>query len=197
MREGSRMSIDILLPIGLSDAWLPALELVCDHWRQVGVSSRVLPLERSLWAARIEASEFDATVWVGTECTDEAIFRPAYYLPYKPTVDGAWSAYAIKWNEWYTSGGIEGEPPPDAVREQFRLYDKVQTTLSDTDRRDAFQRIVDIAADQFYVIGILRPSDGFGIVSNRFRNTPAITTSSGFNANGPGPSRPEQYYLAE
>jgi ABC-type transport system substrate-binding protein len=195
--DGSRISVEILIPIGLSDAWLPALQMVSRNWSEVGIDARAVPLERSLWSARIEASLFDATIWVGTECTDEAIYRPAYYLPFKPTIDGAWSAYAIKWNEWYTSGGIEGEEPPAAVREQFRLYGKVQTSVSEVERRRAFQRIVDIAADQFCVIGVLRPADGFGIVSLKFRNTPAATVSSGFNPDGPGPSRPEQYYTVE
>jgi peptide/nickel transport system substrate-binding protein len=194
--DGERVKFEMSVPIGLSDAWVPALEMIKTYWGAVGVDMTVNSMERSLWTTRVEANDFDATVWVGTECTDDAVYRPAYYLPFKATLGGGWSAYAIKWNEWYLSGGTKGEEPPDAVKEQLSLYDRVQTAANQDDLRRDFQRIIDIAADQFYVIGILRAGDGYGIVSKSFRNTPKAVMNAGFNPDGPGPSRPEQFYFS-
>lgn len=76
------------------------------------------------------------------------------------------------------------------------LYDQVLQSPSEDERTKLFQRIVEIAEDQFYVVGVALPGDGYGIVRTNFRNTPEAMLDSGFYPDGPGPSKPEQYYFA-
>ncbi len=54
---------------------------------------------------------------------------------------------------------------------------------------DLFKQILEIAADQFYSIGIKSPNEGFGIRKNNMRNIPdRILNSFGYPA--PAPTNP-------
>lgn len=56
------------------------------------------------------------------------------------------------------------------------------------------KRILDIAAETFWAIGISLPVGGYGIVKNNFHNVPASMPDS-FVYPTPGPTNPEQYFV--
>ena len=72
----------------------------------------------------------------------------------------------MPWGNWYASGGKSGEEPPAAVKKQMDLYREI-TKYSDPAKQDELMKqLLDIAADQFYVIGISTPGPLYSVVKN-------------------------------
>ena len=57
------------------------------------------------------------------------------------------------------------------------------------------KQILEIAADQFYCIGLALPPNGYGIVKNNFRNVPARMFFTGGPYINPAPTNPSQYFV--
>lgn len=169
-----------------------AMELVAEYWAEVGVDIRVNGQDRTIWAAQVEANEHDATVWGGAGGLGDELFNGYNYFPFHKLG----SRYAMLWAEWYDSRGESGEEPPEHVKQQFDLYDQVQSTIDEDERRELFSEIIDIAKEQFYVIGTVAPGNSYGIVANNFHNVPESMPVADHYAT-PGPTRPEQYYIAD
>jgi peptide/nickel transport system substrate-binding protein len=56
------------------------------------------------------------------------------------------------------------------------------------------KQILQIAQEQFYAIGIVLPTPGYGIVKNNFKNVPKTMPGAWLYPN-PGPSDPPQYFI--
>ena len=104
------------------------------------------------------------------------------------------SRFAVRWAQWF-NGTPGGEEPPAEVQEQLALYREVLSVASDEEREALMAQVLDIAADQFYLIGISTPTSGYRIVSNEMRNVPEMVGSWTWPT--PGPSSPEQYFFAQ
>jgi peptide/nickel transport system substrate-binding protein len=77
------------------------------------------------------------------------------------------------------------------------LYDNVVKGSGDPAKQlDAFKQILQIAADQFYAIGISLPSNGYGVVKNNFHNVPKSMPGSWLYPN-PGPTNTCTYYISK
>ena len=81
------------------------------------------------------------------------------------------------------------------MQDALKLYDEMKSTVDDAKRVDLFKQILEIAADQFYSIGIKSPNEGFGIRKNNMRNIPDRMPNS-FGWPAPAPTNPEQYFKA-
>jgi peptide/nickel transport system substrate-binding protein len=56
------------------------------------------------------------------------------------------------------------------------------------------KEIIQIAADEFWVIGMCTPTPGYGLVKNNFKNMPE-SYFSWWPARDPANTNPEQYYI--
>src|SRR5699024_10135717 len=86
--------------------------------------------------------------------------------------NGGESNYAVLWGEYYASVGESEyavEPPPE-VLEQMELSWQIPLEPDLEEQKALFRRILDIAKEQFYAIGIALPIDGYGIRKNHLRN---------------------------
>lgn len=111
-------------------------------------------MTRDLFFARTETNEQDAmTVW--EDGGPEVILDPRSYLPWN-----FHSFFALPWANWYAQGGLEGNldldataaitmEPPEAAKEQKRLYDEIKATADPEEQSDPMRRILDIAVEQF------------------------------------------------
>jgi peptide/nickel transport system substrate-binding protein len=73
------------------------------------------------------------------------------------------------------------------------LYREVLQTGDLERQKELMGQILDIAAEQFYVMGISTEADGYGIVKNDFRNVPDSMFAS-FRWPSPGSTNPETYF---
>lgn len=79
----------------------------------------------------------------------------------------------------------------------MELYDELKAT-GDVDRQNELMgEILQIAADEFYVLGVSLAPDGYGIVKNHFRNVPATMFHAGLPYPNPAPANPPQFFIQQ
>lgn len=170
--------------------WADSLELIQTHWQEVGIDMHVRVIDRSLVQTRMQANEHDAIAWFGRPGLMDAILQFRWEFP------SHWeSAYAVPWANWYTGDEGPREEPPPVTRQQMEIYDQITRTVDEAEQIRLAEEIIEIAAEQFYVMGISLPAPGYGIVKNNFRNVPESMFNTGNAYFDPGPTNPEQYFI--
>ncbi len=171
------------------EPWGQIMELVTNYWRQVGVNADYQVIERSLFYERKEAYTLDAGVWTGADGV-AVVMDPRWYMPFNNE-----SIYGVAWADWWRSGGTMGEEPPEPAKQQQALYDQLLVTADPDQQHELMRQILDIAAEQFWAIGITKYYAGYGIVKNNFRNVPESIWQWHIS-NSPAQTHPEQYFFA-
>jgi peptide/nickel transport system substrate-binding protein len=169
-----------------------ALQLVQKHWAAVGVRLDLDVVERSLFRQRYRANLHDAAADDIEGGGADFMTLADGYAPIDNT-----SYFGTAWFNWMDNR--RGDPkaalePPAAVKRAFEAYQQAGQTADRAARAKLIKEILDIAADQFYVIGIAAPSDYYGIVARHMRNVPRKQLDS-YALGFPGPYAPEQFFL--
>lgn len=193
MPDGSKLVVSLAFSAA-NATYGDALELIQQYWRAVGIDSQIDSLDRTLVQVRRAAGDLDAIAWErGGGNGQEVILDPRWYIPAQP--DSRY--YAPAWTNWYLGTNdpneTKAEEPPPAVKKALDLYKELLAT-GDGDKQIALMKeILDIAADEFMVMGIATEGDGYGIVKTDFGNVPANMPASWIYPT-PGPTNPEQYF---
>lgn len=185
--DGNRISFTVEL-FDRTD-WVDTMELIEGYWREVGIDVQVRVMERSFFSTRMYSNEHDVAVWWGGGGLMDAFIDTRNFVP-----NSSDSPYAVLWAHWY-SGGTPSEEPPEVVRHQLELYDQFKANAELDVQIGLMKQILDVAAEQFYNLGITLPPPGYGIVSNNFRNVPEQMYHAGWAYNDPAPTHPEQYFI--
>jgi peptide/nickel transport system substrate-binding protein len=77
----------------------------------------------------------------------------------------------------------------------MELYGQLQAAADPKEQVRLMNEILDIAADEFWTMGIAWPSNGYGVKKTNFHNVPASMPGSWIYPT-PGPTNPEQYYMS-
>ncbi|WP_421723233.1 ABC transporter substrate-binding protein [Bauldia sp.] len=172
--------------------FLDIAELVKAHWAEVGVDFDVRKAERSLVYEKKDSNQHMAHIWKGDGGLGDAILDPRYYMPFN-----AESAFAIRWAATlFDPTGDLATEPPEAVKRQQDLYNQLKTATSQEEKDRLFNEILDIAVDQFYVIGISLPPKSYGIATNEMRNIPEDQPHAWIYPN-PGPMETSVLFKAQ
>ena len=159
------------------------------HLLDVGIDLQVRVVERSLYETRRSGNELDAGFWEG-EGGMEVFLDPRYYFPFNYESD-----FAVGWAYWY-EGRPDGIEPPEAAQRQMALFDEIRVT-GDPDRQAELMReLLQIAQEEFWVMGISLPPNQLGITAAGMRNTPDAFPGSSIYPD-PAPTNPAQYFFAE
>jgi len=170
-------------------SWHEVMKLVRQDWRHVGIDASLAVKDRKLFYEYKAANKHDAAVWWGTGGLD-VLLEPRHYFPVKYE-----SNFAIPWAYWYVNPkDPNAQEPPDIVKQQMKLYDQLTSTGDTESQIPLMRKILDIAADQYYVIGINLSGDNFGIVKNNFHNVPTVMPAS-WTYPDPAPTNPSQYFI--
>ncbi|MBI5134117.1 MAG: ABC transporter substrate-binding protein [Candidatus Taylorbacteria bacterium] len=169
-----------------------ALALIQEDWKAVGIDMKIgNTTDRTAFYSRKSNLDHDAAVWTGDGGID-VMQEPRYYFPFGSTNE---SNYALAWGYWFTSPDNPlAEEPPEIVKEQMSLYREIRRTADEAKQNELMARILDIAKDQFYAIGVSLPVDGFGIVRDGFKNVPEAMPAA-FVYPNPAPTNPSQYFI--
>jgi peptide/nickel transport system substrate-binding protein len=144
------------------------------YWRALGIQLDVRKSERSFVYETMRANRHDAHIWQGDGGLGDAILDPRYYFP--ANVE---SVYALLWaKSLYDPGAADALEPPPAVRRQQDLYRELQRSADPVLQDQLFAEILEIAADEFRVIGISLPPNGYGIARNDMGNVPELQPHS-------------------
>lgn len=187
--DGERAAVSML---ARKDRPLSVLgfEMIAENWRAIGIDARVQALERADLESEVSANAHDAAQG-HSDGGMEALLSPGVYLPW----DDAQSIYGIGWVRWLAQPShAQAQEPPAKVMEQVDLFRRIQIAATPEEQERLMQRILDIAADQFYLIGINLMPPQKGVVSNTFRNVPPVMVWSWTYPN-PAPTNPSQYFI--
>lgn len=189
--DGRRMTITFEIPVGAL-LQINTLEVVKDHWAAVGVELLIHTMETSLFTVRMNGNEWDATAHTGGGAMGaNVLLDPRNFFPWSIHP----SSFAPLWTHWYNRDP-RGEEPPEEVKRQMSLYDQIMATTDPDQQKALMKELLEIAKEQFYVIGISLQPNLFGIARNNLHNIPDSMARTVFFRD-PGPTNPEQWFFGD
>lgn len=188
--DGSRLSFNVEVTADQT-ARVDSLKLIQKYWAAVGVDMQIKSEDRSLLYTRKDANEHDAVVWGGDGGLD-VVLEPRWYFPYSFE-----SNFAQAWTAYYNPGGnprTAPEEPVPAAKKQQELYEQLKSTGDAAKQTEIMKQILDIAQQEFWVIGTVLPTNGYGIVKNNFKNVPKSMPGAWLYPN-PAPANPPLFFI--
>ncbi|RRJ84753.1 ABC transporter substrate-binding protein [Aestuariirhabdus litorea] len=143
------------------------LQLVHDHWMEVGIKLHIRPSQREVFRNRVFSGEAIMSVWKGLDnALATSDMSPWELAPY--------SQQQLQWPMWgnyYETG--KGDPPDLLPAKRLRtLVETWESSRNRQQRWDIWQEMLRIYSNQVFsigtVTGIMQPI----VVSNRLRNVP-------------------------
>jgi len=185
--DDKRISFNIMVIPALGD-FLDSTQLAVQYWQAVGIDAKMQTVDRTLFYDRKDNNEQDASVFLGSGGMADGLFEPTFYFPF-------WneSLFAVPWGNWYASGGKSGEEPPAEVKKQMELYREITKYSDPAKQAELMKQLLDIAADQFYCIGISTPGPLYSVVKNTMHNV--YPRPFAWTYPSPAASNTEQYYF--
>ena len=187
-------------PLNITLEWTPmgtpkglTMELVVDHWRDVGVDVNLKQNSASLQIARATGGLMEMTLWHGDRTTD-ILFPPAPFW-FVPTSVGWEKCMWNQWAMWNTSDGAKGEEPPDEIKQLIDWWNEMRTCMDEQKRIELGKRILQSQAENLWTIGTVGLAPHPLIVSSKLRNVPR-TGYWGWDCRYSMPYHPETWYLA-
>jgi peptide/nickel transport system substrate-binding protein len=168
----------------------PLATLITD-WEAIGIKGVVSKSERTLFRERTKNNDHDATGWSGNAGLGlDVLMTPSFYMPFDQE-----SHFAMAWRLWADDPEDElAEEPSEPAKKQIELYQQLKSTADREEQVELMKQILQIAKEEFYVIGIALPATGFGIVSNTFGNVPE-TMFDAYNWPQPAAAGSEQFFI--
>ncbi len=145
------------------------LELVADHFRQIGIALWTRVSQRDLFRSRAMAGTISMSVWVGLDNAIPTAEMPPYELA--PTTEDQYNW--PQWGVYYGSKGTQGSPPDlPEVQELVRLVQRWRGSRSHDERTEIWHRMLSIHAEQVFSIGTVNGAQQPVVHSTRLRNVP-------------------------
>ena len=168
-KDGKPFSFSVDVATDRSVEHVDTLQLVQNHWREVGVDMTINTIDRDLRNERRNAGTFDLYVRDGSAGLQDAILRPHWYMPY-----GDSGAYAAQWGMYYTDGEDEGVAPPEdsLAWDQWEIYDEILVTGDPEKQAELMDELLEVSADAFWTIGLSTSPNRAGVRQNALRNAP-------------------------
>ncbi|KAF7599415.1 MAG: peptide ABC transporter [Candidatus Dactylopiibacterium carminicum] len=187
--DGGRVVITAIVAIQLAQQ-VEVLEITRKQWEKIGIELVIRAAERSLTFDRANANDYDLNVDVAPGGLD-ATMNPRPYLTFHPE-----ARQSVMWTRWYLSDGKQGEEPSTSMKKRLDLYKQWRAAKTSAEADTLFREILSIAADEFEVLGVVRPPRDNAIrranLTNVYESMPA-----GWTWPTPGPSLPQQWFYAK
>jgi peptide/nickel transport system substrate-binding protein len=189
MPDGSPLVVTIDTIAAFRAEWVDMLELMQLQLEAAGIDVEINNIDRTLYYDKRPLGEYDAQVWQGDGGLD-VVQEPRYYMASSPE-----SVWAFRWQAWFNGTTPEiAEEPADWAKQQLDLYTQLRAE-GDAAKRDALMKeILAIAKENFPVIGISLPGNGYYIAKNNLRNV-AEPMLHAYLFPTPAPYDPFQFYF--
>jgi peptide/nickel transport system substrate-binding protein len=149
--------------------YVDVMRLVGDTWSRAGIKTYAKAYQRVVLRRRIISGQTMMSVWGGI---DYALVRPGL-SPHEFAPTDEVQAQWPRWGQYYQTRGKQGEKPDDrAAEELLRLYEAWTKADTREARRELWQLILAIWADQVFTIGIVGGVLQPVVVNKRLRNVP-------------------------
>jgi peptide/nickel transport system substrate-binding protein len=166
-------------------------ELLKKYYAAVGVDIIIDTVDNSILTDRINDNSVEAAIFTaegGFGIT--AISDPRYFVP----IHGQ-SIWGNGWQLSYLQPTNEHKvTPPADIQAQVDLYKQVLQAPTSEQRIELEKKVLQNAADNFWVIGISSASDSYRPLSAKLANVPD-TWVNGWNPGGVAIALPESWYF--
>ena len=198
--EGTRLLPDgrplqiVVETAGEETEQVDVLQLVKEHWQDVGVSLFIKPSQREVFYNRIASGDTHVAVWWGLE---NAMLKPAM----SPAEFAPLTSDQFQWPAWglwaLTSGQMGEEPDLEPVLEMMALNRTWSEATTEEDREAVWHDVLSLWADQVFTIGIVSGVEQLIVVSNRLHNVPEHGIYNYNPGSYFGMYRPDTFWLSE
>jgi peptide/nickel transport system substrate-binding protein len=166
------------------------MKLLEKDWRAVGVEATTRDVPRKELAEAVAKGAFDVAPASNDGGLDPLLDLHAY-IPLRSE-----SAFGPAWQRWVENpADPQAEVPPDSVQRQIELYRAILATPSAEAQGKLLAEILEIAADEFFTIGIATEPPGIGVAGRAFANVPRVMPDSWLYPT-PAPANPAQFFIA-
>jgi peptide/nickel transport system substrate-binding protein len=164
------------------------LNLIKRDFAAVGIDLGVNGIERSLFYDRANKNEHEVHISIVSGGVDPELELRGVVAEH--SLD---SRQSLEWQKWYESRGRLGEEPTPSMKKRFELLDQWRATAKQEDADKIFKEILQLAADEFEIIGTVRVKGQPGIRKNKLRNVvePMVLA---WTFPTPGPALPQQFF---
>lgn len=175
-RDGTRMTfyLDFTAFTGIGPA-----QFIVDNWRDIGIRVIIRERARPLFYSEKDSMSFDFNVWSG-ESDFMPMVKPRYFIP-----DDTESFYAVGWARWNMRGGFFGNPdanirsaipvPHDSPMYQaLAMFHQARQTPEPEKQMELMRKIMQIAAENTWTIGLATPPPVPVVVSKDMKNVPPL-----------------------
>lgn len=174
-------------------------ELILGYWSALGIQSTYTVQDRSIFREITDNNDHDM---IFRAAGDGGLGADVYLAPrwYHPSQQE--SMFGIAWYYWMYDREdfpeIAVEPPASVLR-QAELLEQIRQSADVTEQENLMREVLQIAKEEFFVIGTILAPDELGIIRNDFYNVflegEEEAMFSAFNWPQPGPLAPEQFFI--
>jgi peptide/nickel transport system substrate-binding protein len=171
--------------------YVQVAELLIGYWDKVGVKATLNSVADAQATELREQNTVQATMFTGEGGAGlTAILDPRYYTPGE-----LFGLYGNGWWAWYVKSqeAVQVEPPQE-IKDIRDVYEQVLQQPTQEAQIEQMKKVLDIAAEQFWVIGIARPGPGYQPYHKRIGNQPD-TWIAGWIEGVQKITLPEQWYI--
>lgn len=182
------------LVVEVKKDYMKDMELVVEHWREIGLDIQLRQITLSLYDPRARSNQVQIGVWHGDRVGDTLFpIQPAFFVPTTgmERISVTWG----RWRAWFESGGEEGEEPPEKVKKLKNWWEEMRSTPQESRRIELGKKIMRSQAENLWAIGVVGFTPKPIMVSNNLHNVPKRgywDWDTKFNY----PYHPETYFLS-
>lgn len=185
--QGGRISIQCIAQISIASE-LDTLELLRRQWAKAGIDLVIISSERSLFYDRTSLNEYDMGIFIVGGGLDPQYDKTAIFV-WSPTE----SRQSVLWAKWAATGGKQGEEPSPSMKKRIELNEKWKLARNQPEADALLRQMLQLAADDFEVIGTVAALKVPGIVNTRLQNVYAKMPWAWPYAT-PAAALPQQFY---
>jgi peptide/nickel transport system substrate-binding protein len=193
--NGERLSFvfTVVNELAWQASWVQVAELLIGYWDEVGVEATLNVVSDDVFTEHREQNNLEATIFTGEGGAGlTAILDPRYYVPGE-----LFGMFGNGWFYWFSGAqeAVQVEPPQE-IKDLRLQYEQVGQQPSQEGQIAAMAEILEIAADNFWVIGISRPGPTFQPYHERLGNQ-AEGWVKGWIQGVEKITYPEQWYIIQ
>jgi peptide/nickel transport system substrate-binding protein len=190
MADGSPLVITIDMIASFRSEWTDMMELLQLQLEAGGLDIELNNIDRTLYYDKRPIGDYDAQIWQGDGGLD-VVQEPRYYM-----ASGDESVWGYRWAQWYNGSRPEiAEEPAGWAKQQMELYTQLRTEGDPAKRDELMKQVLQLGKENFPVIGISLPGNGYYIAKNNMRNITG-TMLHAYLFPTPAPYDPFQWYFA-
>jgi peptide/nickel transport system substrate-binding protein len=179
--------------LGFGTFYVQLVELLIGYWKAVGVDVVLNSQPGQQHDQNKRMNLLEAEIFTGEGGAGiTGILDPRYYAPFYAA--GVWNQTWALWRSPDPSGEGVAEEPPQWAKDAYAKYEAVTREATLEGQIAKMKLVLEEAKDRFYVIGIARPGDLYGVFHARMGGIPE-TWYDGWVEGPTKIIRPEQWFL--